>query len=107
MLGAIVGMLGLGMLLYLLRGQGATDVSTADVVAQVGDQSITVTDIRTQLNRLTQNSTISPALQPLYAQQVLNQLVFEKELMVEAEELGIHVSDQERADRIRQMIPTA
>ena len=40
-------------------------------------------------------------------QQVLNQLVFEKELVVEAQPLGITVTDQERADRIRQLLPTA
>jgi len=37
----------------------------------------------------------------------LNELVFEKELGLEARQLGITVSDQERADRIRQLIPTA
>jgi peptidyl-prolyl cis-trans isomerase D len=107
MLGVIVGMLGIGMLLYLLPGEGTADISSADVVAQVGDQSITTTDIREQLNRMSQNNTIPAALQPLYAQQVLSQLVFQKELQVEAQEMGIKVSDQERADRIRQLIPTA
>jgi peptidyl-prolyl cis-trans isomerase D len=107
MLGVIVGMLGVGMLLYLVPGQGTDTVASADVVAQVGDESVTTTDIRQQLNRISQNSTIPAALQPLYAQQVLNQLVFEKELIVEAQAMGIKVTDQERADRIRQLIPTA
>jgi peptidyl-prolyl cis-trans isomerase D len=107
MLGVIVAMLGVGMLLYLVPGQGTASVSSADVVAEVGDQSVTTTDIRSQLNRIAQNSSIPPALQPLYAQQVLNQLVFEKELLVEAQSMGITVSDQERADRIRQLLPTA
>jgi peptidyl-prolyl cis-trans isomerase D len=106
MLGVIVGMLGIGMLLYLVP-QGTTTTSSADVVAQVGDQSISTTDIREQLNRIAQNSSIPPALLPLYAQQVLSQMVFEKELLVEAQALGIKVTDQERADRIRQLIPTA
>ena len=107
LLGVIVGMLGIGMLLYLIPGYGSTDVAKADVVAQVGDQSITVTDIQTQLNRLTQGGTIPEAMKPLYAQQVLNQMVFDKELLAEAQSMGIQVSDQERADRIRQLIPTA
>src|SRR5207245_1732542 len=50
---------------------------------------------------------IPAALEPLYAQQVLNQLVFQRELALEAKQLGITVSDQERADRIRLLIPTA
>ncbi len=107
MLGVIVGLLGCGMLLYLLPGQGTTTTTSADVVAQVGDQAITMTDVSQQLSRLTQNGPIPPALKPLYVQQVLNELVFEKELGLEARQLGITDSDQERADRIRQLIPTA
>src|SRR5262249_18074094 len=39
--------------------------------------------------------------------QILDNLVFEKELELEAQELGIRVTDQERADRIRLLIPAA
>lgn len=107
MLGVIVGLLGVGMLLYLVPGQGTDSVSAADVVATVDNQSITVTDIRAQLARIERTGAIPAALEPLYAQQVLNQLVFERELALEAKQLGITVTDQERADRIRQLIPTA
>ena len=107
MLGVIVGLLGVGMLLYLVPGQGSDSVSAADVVATVGDQSVSVTDIRAQLARIERTGSIPAALEPLYAQQVLNELVFQKELAIEAKQLGITVTDQERADRIRQLIPTA
>lgn len=107
MLGIIVGLLGVGMLLYLVPGQGTDSVSAADVVATVDDQSVTVTEIRAQLARIERTGSIPAALEPLYAQQVLNELVFQKELAIEAKQLGIAVTDQERADRIRQLIPTA
>ena len=107
MLGVVVGLLGVGMLLYLIPGQGTESVSAADVVATVDNQSITVTDIRTQLARIQRTGTIPAALEPLYAQQVLNELVFQRELAFEAKQLGITVTDQERAERIRQLIPTA
>jgi peptidyl-prolyl cis-trans isomerase D len=107
MLGVIVGLLGVGMLLYLIPGQGTDSVSAADVVATVDNQSITVTDIRAQLGRIERTGAIPAALEPLYAQQVLNELVFQKELALEARQLGITVTDQERANRIRQLVPTA
>ena len=107
MLGVIVGLLGVGMLLYLIPGQGTESVSAADVVATVDNQSITVTDIRAQLSRIERSGTIPAALEPLYAQQVLNELVFQKELALEAKQLGVTVTDQERAERIRQLVPTA
>src|SRR3989442_7774840 len=43
----------------------------------------------------------------LFRSQILQQLVFQKEIEYEAKRLGITVSDQERADRIRQYLPTA
>ena len=39
MLGVIVGLLGVGMLLYLVPGQGTDTVAAADVVASVDDQT--------------------------------------------------------------------
>ena len=106
-LGFVVGLLGAGMLVYLIPGQGTATTPTADVVAQVGGDQVTVNDVRTQLARIQTQGAIPPALQALYAQQVLNQLIFSKELDIEAQRLGIQVTDQERADRIREMIPTA
>jgi peptidyl-prolyl cis-trans isomerase D len=64
-------------------------------------------DVRQQLNQIEQRNPNMKALESLYAQQILKQLVFEKEIEYEAKRLGISVSDQERADRIRQFIPTA
>ena len=107
MLGVIVGLLGVGMLLYLVPGQGTDSVAAADVVVAVGDQPITITDVRAQLARIERTGAIPAALEPLYAQQVVNELIFQKELALEAGQLGITVTDQERAERIRQMIPTA
>ena len=88
MLGVIVGLLGVGMLLYLIPGQGTDSVAAADVVATVANQSITVTDVRAQLARIERTGSIPAALEPLYAQQVLNELVFQKELEAELQELG-------------------
>jgi peptidyl-prolyl cis-trans isomerase D len=100
-------MLGFGMLLYLVPGQFTTTGPAADVVAEVGGQTVTVSEVRQQLARIQQTGSIPPALQSLYAQQVLNQLVFDKALQYEASRLGIRVTDQERADRIRQLVPDA
>ena len=49
LLGVIVGMIGLGMLLYLVPGQGQDNVASPDVVAQVAGQPVSVTEVRQQL----------------------------------------------------------
>ena len=55
MLGVIVGLLGCRHAVVSPAGAGHPCVSSADVVAEVDDQSVTTTDIRSQLNRLAQN----------------------------------------------------
>ncbi len=106
-LGLMVAMVGVGMLLYLIPGQGGSTMSSSDVVADVGGQPVTATEVRRQLSRIGRRGSIPKALEPLYAEQIVKQLVFERMLELEAKRLGIGVSDEERAERIRQLLPTA
>lgn len=106
LLGFVVGLIAVGMLLYLVPGQGGSTVSSADVVAEVGDQQITVLEVRQQMQRISRRGNLPPALEAIYAQQIVKQLVFERVLELEAGRLGIRVSDEERAQRIRQLLPT-
>jgi peptidyl-prolyl cis-trans isomerase D len=107
LLGAFVLVLGGSMLLYLVPQSNSTGEVSTDTVAKVGDTNITVQEVRQQLDQVEQRNQVPKALEGFYAQQILQQLVFEKEIEFEASRLGITVSDQERADRIRQFLPTA
>jgi len=106
MLGVVVGILGIGMLLYLVP-QGTNDINAADTVATVGDQAISVIDVQNQLAKSTRGSQIPPALVGIYNQQALDQLVDEKMLALEANRMGLRVSDEEHADFIKKLVPTA
>jgi len=106
MLGVVVGILGIGMLLYLVP-QGTNDLNGADTVAQVGDQTISVVDVQNQLSKSTHGTQIPPALQPIYTQQALDQLIEEKMLALEADRMGLRVSDEEHADLLKKLVPTA
>jgi peptidyl-prolyl cis-trans isomerase D len=106
MLGVVVGILGIGMLLYLVP-QGTNDLSASDAVAQVGDQTISVVDVQNQLSKSTRGSQIPPALVPIYTQQALDQLIDQKMLALEADRMGMRVSDEEHADLLKKLVPTA
>ncbi|HET6142523.1 MAG TPA: peptidylprolyl isomerase [Candidatus Acidoferrales bacterium] len=106
MLGIVVGFLGIGMLLYLVP-QGTNDISAADTIATVGDQSISVIDVQNQLNKSTRGTQIPPALVGIYTQQALDQLVDEKMLELQAQRMGLTVSDEEHADFLKKLVPTA
>src|SRR6266478_1171018 len=107
LLGAVVLVLGGSMLLYLVPQSPVSGEVSTDTVARIGDESVSVQDVRQQLNQIEQRNPNMKPLEALYAQQILKQLVFQKEIEYEAKRLGITVSDQERADRIRQFLPTA
>jgi peptidyl-prolyl cis-trans isomerase D len=107
LLGVVVGILGLGMLLYLVPQQSGNELTQADVIAQVGNQTVTTADVQTQLNRISRNGQIPASILPLYAKQMLDQLVFERSLELEAERLGLRVTDEEHANLLRKLIPTA
>src|SRR5713226_3916050 len=106
-LGVVVLGLGGSMLLYLVPQSPVSGEISTDTIAKIGDESVSVQDVRQQLSQIEQRNPNMKPLEALYAQQILKQLIFEKEIEYEAKRLGIVVSDQERADRIRQFVPTA
>ena len=107
LLGLFVGMIGAGMLLYLVPGQFTTAAPSMDVVAEVNGQPVTLLEVQQQLARIQRTGAIPSALRALYARQALDQLVFDRVLAYEARRLGIRVTDQERAERLRRLVPTA
>src|SRR5690349_9426628 len=109
LLGAVVLALGGSMLLYLVPQGPATGNSglSSDTVARIGDETVTTQDIQQRLSQMETSNQIPPQLKGLYAQEILQQLVFQKEIEYEAKRLGVAVSDQERADRIKMYLPMA
>jgi peptidyl-prolyl cis-trans isomerase D len=96
------------MLLYLVpQTPGTGEASSTDIIAKVGDETVSTAEVRQQLAEIQQRNQVPKQLESLYARQILNQLIFQKEMEYEAKRLGIRVSDQEQADRIRQFLPTA
>jgi peptidyl-prolyl cis-trans isomerase D len=107
LLGVVVAFLGIGMLLYLVPADTGSQLTGADVVAEVGDQKITMADVQDQLNRVSRNGQIPSSLLPLYAKQIVDQLIYERGLELEADRLGMKVTDDEHADLLRKLVPTA
>jgi len=105
--GVVIAFIALSMLLYLVpQGTNTTEGST-DVLAKIGDQTVTMGEVRQQLDQIRRQNPIPQPLEGLYARNILNQLVFQKEIEFEAKRIGITVSDQARADRIKMYVPAA
>jgi peptidyl-prolyl cis-trans isomerase D len=107
MLGVVVVAIGGSMLLYLVPQAPGTGQEASDTLARVGDQTVSEAEVRQQLGEIEQRNPIPKPLEALYAQQILKQMVFQKELEYEAKRLDIRVTNEEIAHRIRQFLPTA
>src|SRR5499427_7302677 len=108
-IGIFVGLIGISVLLYLVpQGPGTgADADASDVVAKIGNQTVSLADVRQQLSDIQRRNQVPKALEGLYARQILNQLVFTKEIEFEAQRLGIKVTNEEIADRVKQFLPAA
>jgi peptidyl-prolyl cis-trans isomerase D len=110
LMGVILGIICLTMVITLVPGlvPGAmTGMNSPDAVARVGDEQITRTDIENTLNRELRGQSLPPMLKGMYTKQVLDQLVFQKALEMEAKRLGLRVTPEEQTDRIKKYLPTA
>jgi len=89
-----------------LGGIGSSNAAP-DAVATVGGQNISALDVRQQFEELTQGQNIPAVMQSLYMRQVLDQMVFNDLLKMEAQRLGIQVTPEEVTQRIKELLPTA
>lgn len=97
------------MLLYLIPGlnTGSAGATNPDSVATVGGQDITVVEVQRQLAQMERSGSVPPMLRSLYTRQVIDQMIFQRALDVEAERLGLRVTPEEETERIKQILPDA
>ena len=107
--GVFMGLIGFAMVVTMVPGPiGGTTSTRADSVADVGGQEVTVPDVQRTMQRIEAGGQrIPPQLRALYARQVVDQLIYERMLEVEAKRLGIRVTDEERAEEIKRIVPGA
>lgn len=106
-LGVVLGMVSLGMLLYLVPMPTTPLDSGSDGLADVGGLRISIADVQRQIDLISQRQQIPQQLRGFYAQQIFDQMVFDRLLELEAPKLGISVTNQDVANEIRQMLPNA
>ena len=107
LLGAVVLVLGGSMLLYLVpQSPGTGEASSTDTVAKVGDETVSTAEVRQKLTELLRGNQVPDMMKAYYMRQIVEDLVSRKAIEYEAKRLGIRVSDQELANRIRRILPS-
>ena len=97
------------MVITLIPGlmSGSIMSSSPDTVATVNGQDITLVNVQQQLAQQTRQQSIPQGMRGIYARQILDQMIFQRALDVEAQRLGLQVTDDEETQRIRQILPDA
>jgi peptidyl-prolyl cis-trans isomerase D len=97
----------LSMVITLIPGLlNSSATGSPDAVATVGGTDISSIDVQRQLNQVTHGQNIPPMLKGMYTKQVLDQMVFQHALELEAQRLGLSVTPEEMTERIKQLLPT-
>src|SRR5947209_7220532 len=103
LLGVLLGLVALSMLVYLIPGGPSTGGTTGEnVVASVGGEKITATDVERQIQGLTRGqSNLPKSILAMYVPTIVNQLIEGKAMAYKAREMGLRISDQELGDTIQ------
>jgi peptidyl-prolyl cis-trans isomerase D len=108
LLGVVIGIIAVTMLTYLIpQGPGGAGASSTDTIATVGSQSISLQEVQQQMAQMSQGRQIPKMMEAFYARQILDRLIFDKEIEYEADRLGITITNEEMATLIKQILPTA
>jgi peptidyl-prolyl cis-trans isomerase D len=102
----LLGLVGLSMVTYLIPSSG-TGATTGDdaVIAQIGNEKVTATEINQTLRQMTQNRQLPAALLSIYAPQVIQQAINERALAWKANQMGMKVSSDDADNAIIDSIP--
>lgn len=99
----------LAMVITLIPGlmSGPSGNNSPDSVATVGGQEISVVNVQQKIAQMERGGNIPPMMRSLYAKQIIDQMIFQQALDLEAQRLGITVTPEELTERIKLYIPDA
>ncbi len=108
-MGVILVLICVSMVVTLVPGlmSGQANTSSAGSIATVAGQTITIEDFQREYNQVARNQQIPPMMRSIYARQLLNDMIFQRALDYEAARLGMQITPEEEAERIKEILPNA
>src|SRR2546421_4835376 len=93
------------MLTYLVpnynTGSGNSDI----VLAEIGSETLTLPEVQRLIQNTVRGRQLPPEILPTYVPQMVDQMITERAMLLEAKRLGMEVSDADVAEFIRQTAP--
>src|SRR5438552_2442975 len=99
LLGGLLVFISITMLLYLIPQGGSNITGQPNILARVGDDNITIEDVarRAEEFQRSQGRQIPPAMMP----QLVDYMITDRAQLLEAQRLGLRVSDAELKDELQ------
>lgn len=106
MLGGLLLVVAISMLTYLVPNYNTGGPTGSEmIIAEIGSDTITMPEVQ-KIVQMTMRSRQLPAeILPNYLPTMIDQMITERALYLQAQKLGYQVSDAEVAETIRQMVP--
>src|ERR1700678_2124728 len=106
MLGGLLVIVAISMLTYLVPSYDSGSNGTGAVVATVGSDDITATDVQKLVQNTMRGKQLPPDMLPIYLPQLVDEMIVNRAMAYEAERLGFQVSNADLSSAIQQMIPS-
>src|ERR1700686_952047 len=103
----VLGIVSLSMVvMFTPLGGGDTADTQANVLASLAGSTVTTQDLQRSLDAQFRNSpqTANPAIMALMAPNVFDQMILQRALLVEAQKMGLEVSNEELQKSLQPML---
>jgi peptidyl-prolyl cis-trans isomerase D len=95
LLGALLGLVALSMVVTLIPGYGTPSSAPEQILAEIGDDRVTVTDVQRQIQNLTRSRNVPPEMLQFYVPQIIDQMIAERAIAYQAERMGFRVTEED------------
>ena len=106
LLGGLLLLVAFSMLTYLVPNYNSGSTGSDMVVAEIGKDRITLAEMQRTIQATVRGRQLPVEILPTYIPQMVDQMVTERAMVMEAERLGLQVTDAEVAETIQQMVPS-
>jgi peptidyl-prolyl cis-trans isomerase D len=104
LLAVLLGLVALSLVITLIPGFGTPSGAPEQIVAEVGDEPITVRQVQIAIQNAMRGRQVPNEMLQFYIPQMIDQLIAERAVAYQAQRMGFKVSDDELATVIRSML---
>ena len=105
LLGALLLLVAVSMVVTLIPGFGSGVQSDPQIVAEVGKQALSLTEVQQAIQAQLRGRSLPPGMAQAIVPQIANSMVTEYAVAYQAEQMGFRVSESDMASAIRTIFP--